>query len=80
MAAGRAEDGGLFGSGGSEGWQGDDGVHQAVCAPPPLHLLSPPPPTAQRKLKRCAAGGEAGGDLERDAGGWGLGALELITE
>lgn len=40
----------------TSGWQWDDGVHQAVGAPP-FHPPAPPPPppSAQRKLKSCVA-------------------------
>lgn len=62
-------------------WQGDDGVHQALC-PPPHPLLAPAPRCIEEIKELCSrrGGGEEGGDLERGAGGWGPGALELITE
>lgn len=65
----------------TRGWQGDDGVHQAVCAPPPSSL-APTPHSIEEIKELCSRRrrGEEGGDLERGAGGWGPGALELITE
>lgn len=67
------------------GWQGNDGVHQAVCPPPqpsPPPSLTPTPHSIEEIKELCSRRrrGEEGGDLERGTGGWGPGALELITE
>jgi len=54
--------------------------------PPPSSPLPPSfagtPHSIEEIKELCSRrrGGEEGGDLERGAGGWGPGALELITE
>lgn len=64
-----------------------------LCRRPPLHTPTPTPqlfpsslaptPHSTEEIKELCSRrsrGEEGGDLERGAGGWGPGALELITE
>lgn len=50
---------------------------------PPLPPSRAPTPHSIEEIKELCSRrrrGEEGGDLERGAGGWGPGALELITE
>lgn len=49
---------------------------------PPPPSLTPTPHSIEEIKELCSRRGreEEGGDLERGTGGWGPGALELITE
>ncbi len=53
-----------------------------LCVPPLPPSRAPTPHSIEEIKELCSRRrrGEEGGDLERGAGGWGPGALELITE
>lgn len=77
---------------GTRGWKEEEGVARIrrrgdkrvarrmmecikLCVPPTPHSIEEIKELCSRRRR-----GEEGGDLEHGAGGWGPGALELITE